>query len=456
MKSKTGEQSAVKFGDFLAWDRTHGKRFTHDFFKFPGKFHPPIVENILRRLKPNAVIDPMAGVGTVAVEAKAAGIPSLSIDVDPVGVYFTRVKTTPISDDTLKGAWKSFQPTLEDMRRSEEQLKKYRFEDITSGTMKRHLARIKSHHLSALSYWFRKYVLVDFARIDHAIGNGGLPHSSYAVRRFFTACLLSAIRRISNADPYPVSGLEITAHMRKKLAAGYDVDVVKEFERRVLSNMERMASYVDHLRENGTIKTDVNVVLDDCLNISKIKKRFAFQPDLVLFSPPYCNAIEYWRRHRLEYFLGRFMTVDDVSQHHKKFIGRRAVGGKSSLTPPSLDHKVCDNTIEALHTSGRRLKAWQLWHYFNDMQKRFREFYSVLPVGGHTVVVVGDSRTADHVIPTGRILRDLAQANGFVFEGEVQYAIKNRTMQYPLKNGESKISDESIILLKKPKRTRSN
>jgi hypothetical protein len=434
----------------LRWNDTHGQRFTHDFFKFPGKFHPPIVENILNLFKPCAVIDPMAGVGTVAVEAKAAGIPSLSIDVDPVGVFFARVKTTPISSVTLKTAWRSLRVVLDQMRRSEKQIIKFRFEDIAASTMRKYLARIEARHLVTLDYWFRKYVLVDYARIDHVILNGGLPHSSNLVRRFFTACLLSAVRRISNADPYPVSGVEITKQMRKKIAAGYDIDVVAEFERRVRVNIQRMESYVSYLREYGTLKTRADVVLGDCANISEIKNSLPYHADLILFSPPYCNAIEYWRRHRLEYFLGKFLTRQDIGHHHKKFIGRRAVGGNSSVVPPCLGHEVCDEIIQSVYRAGRHVKAWQLWHYFHDMKKRLDSFHAALPPKGHTVIIVGDSHTYGRKIPTAQILRDLAVKSGFVFERAVQYDIKNRTMQYPLKSGDSKIAEESIIVLAKP------
>src|SRR6266480_3527098 len=145
---------AIQSKELLQWDDTHGHRFTHDFFKFPGKFHPPIIENILRRLKPRAVIDPMAGVGTVAVEAKAAGIPSLSVDVDPVSVFFARAKTTPISSITLESAWRLLRPVLDGMRRSEEQIKRYRFADIAPTTMRKYLGQINARHLASLDYWF--------------------------------------------------------------------------------------------------------------------------------------------------------------------------------------------------------------------------------------------------------------------------------------------------------------
>src|SRR2546425_7382208 len=108
----------------------HGLILPHVFFLFPGKFHPPLVEHILRSFDPVGVVDPMAGVGTVGVEAKAAGIPSLSLDIDPVSVFFTRVKTTPIPAEFLNAAWKDLSRSLVRFRRSEEEVEERKFRDL--------------------------------------------------------------------------------------------------------------------------------------------------------------------------------------------------------------------------------------------------------------------------------------------------------------------------------------
>src|SRR5262249_22956967 len=127
------------------------------------------------------------------------------------------------------------------------------------------------------------------------------------VRRFFLACLLSSIRRISLADPTPVSGLEITKHMLERIERGYEIDVFGEFERRVELAIGRMDEYVAYLHEKGTYDTAVHHHKTDCANLPTLDTAKEIKAQLILFSPPYCNAIEYWRRHRLEYFLGRFL-----------------------------------------------------------------------------------------------------------------------------------------------------
>lgn len=438
----------VQQTDLLSWNGSHGYRFTHDWFRFPGKFHPPLVEHILRSVKPSAVLDPMAGVGTVAVEAKAAGIPSLSLDVDPVSSFFIKVKTTPISTATLEAAWISLAQSLEQFRRSAKEIETRKFRDIRVDAMREGLARVDASDLERLVYWFRRYALVDYARIDHAIWNGGLPRRSNLVRRFFLACLISSIRRISFADPSPVSGLEITKHMRERIGDGYDIDVFGQFKRRVELAIRRMDEYTTFLHAKGTSRTPSYSAQADCLDLLKINHIPKFKADLIFFSPPYCNAIEYWRRHRLEFFLSRFLDEQGVIELHRKSVGRTTTG-ETAREVPILGYPPTDELFEALQEQGRQHKARVLWQYFNDMKQRLEVFRKYLPSRGHCIIVVGDSETGGMRIPTARTLAWLGEELGFNHLKTNSYKIKNRAMQFPIKSN-SKIEREAIIVFQKP------
>lgn len=390
----------------------------------------------------------MAGVGTVAVEAKAAGIPSLCLDVDPVSSFFTQVKTTPISAATLKSAWSHLSDSLNLFRRSVKEIEIRQFRDIRSGAMREHLTHVQADDFERLTYWFRRYVLVDYALIDHSIFNGGLPGRSHAVRRFFLACLLSSIRRISLADPSPVSGLEITKHMHERIERGYPIDVFREFERRVDLAMRRMEEYVTYLKQNDTYETPAYFAQADCADLLNVRQPADFGADLIFFSPPYCNAIEYWRRHRLEYFLGRFLDEPGAIDLSKKFIGRNTVGD-IPVTPPPFDYAPIDKLIKDLQVRQRGHKARVLWRYFHSMRERLKIFHDYLPTRGYCVIVVGDSETGGMRVPTVNTITWLAEESGFRHLKTSHYRIKNRVMQFPLKSN-SKIEREAIIVLRKP------
>ncbi len=289
---------------------------------------------------------------------------------------------------------------------------------------------------------------MDYARIDHSINNGGLLGHSSVVRRFFLACLISSIRRISFADPSPVSGLEITKHMKDKIERGYDIDVFGEFERRAELGIHRMGEYVAFMEEKGTSKTPTYVAQMDCALLPELNKPDGFRSDLIFFSPPYCNAIEYWRRHRLEYFLGRFLDEKEVIEIKRKFIGRTILGDNVADLQPT-GYQPLDAIIDDLMDEGRSHKAVVLWQYFDDMRRRLETFRDYLPENGHCIVVVGDSQTGRKKIPTAKTLAWLGESAGFTQMRTWRYKIKNRAMQFPVKP-HPKIEKESILVFQKP------
>jgi hypothetical protein len=321
------------------------------------------------------------------------------------------------------------------------------FQDIRIDAMRAELGALNCSGLERLTHWFRKYVLVDYSRIDHAIWNGGLPSRSKAVRRFFLACLLGSVRRISLADPTPVSGLEVTKHMKERIERGYPIDVFGEFSRRVKLAIKRMEEYTSYLESNETSSTPAHVMQADCGQLPNLRIPSDFAADLVLFSPPYCNAIEYWRRHRLEYFLGRFLDEAGAIQLHRQSIGRTTIGAKRSIVP--IGYEPLDGVLDELRSKGRTHKAQVLSQYFDDMRQRLKVFYDYLPRKGHCVIVVGDSTTHGTKIPTAAALTSIAEEVGFAHCNTRRYAIKNRVMQFPVKEAAQKIEHESIVVLRR-------
>jgi len=69
---------------------------THSLFPYRGKFHPQMIRTLLSIAgieKGDVVLDPMAGSGTLCVEANLLGIDSIGIDISPFCCLMGRVKT---------------------------------------------------------------------------------------------------------------------------------------------------------------------------------------------------------------------------------------------------------------------------------------------------------------------------------------------------------------------------
>jgi DNA modification methylase len=75
---------------------------THGLFPYRGKFHPQLVKgllNILNLQKGDIVIDPMAGSGTLNIEAALLGIDSIAIDVSPLCQFMIQTKYDSLKID---------------------------------------------------------------------------------------------------------------------------------------------------------------------------------------------------------------------------------------------------------------------------------------------------------------------------------------------------------------------
>src|SRR5947208_3300138 len=71
----------------------------HYIHPFAAKLAPDFVREIILRysVEGEVVLDPMAGSGTVALEAALLGRRCLAIDLDPLAVLIATVKTTPLN-----------------------------------------------------------------------------------------------------------------------------------------------------------------------------------------------------------------------------------------------------------------------------------------------------------------------------------------------------------------------
>ena len=79
--------------------RSVNQYLTHWIYPYRGKFHPQMVRallNILGVSRASVVLDPYMGSGTTALETTLLGAESVGVDVSPLCVLLTRVKTQSV------------------------------------------------------------------------------------------------------------------------------------------------------------------------------------------------------------------------------------------------------------------------------------------------------------------------------------------------------------------------
>lgn len=443
--------SKVGFGEEIDIRRTNHERYTHDLFKFPAKFHPPLCRWAIHEFsRPGeCVLDPMMGVGTVLVESKVAGRSSVGIDIDPLSVFIARVKTTPVRPSELLESNKLLLKALRPLRRPPREIELRKRIDISQKDFENASAYLDIPDFPNPVHWFRRYVLIDLALIRREVRD--LFSETEILKDFYMACLGAGIRRVSNADPTPVSGLEVTKHMKMLFERGYEIDVFHEFERRVKLNTERMRAFHDVLQHNKSMNTPTLAFRADvrCLS-AEWQSRFLEPPIFAMTSPPYCNAIEYWRRHRLEYLWLGLMNWNGVRELSRSFVGSTTVT-KDRLpdgVPSEIDVPQLKEVVGHLSELDKRRKAALIIAYFMDSTRYIQQVANILQPGGKFMIVVGNSRTNGILIPTSEILLNIAVRQGFGIVNTFHYLIKNRIMQYPAA-GAGVIPREWVIILER-------
>ncbi len=415
-------------------------KFTHYLFRFPAKFHPPAVRCLIDTYsKPgDTILDPFCGSGTLLVEALIAGRSAVGVDVDPVAAFISRVKSTPLSPTLLEGEFDQLRRRLDLLRRPAREYNRLIHDDLSPAAINRYRRRFHIPAIPNIEHWFRVYIVLDLARLRLAIQRTS---SDPRVRNFFLACFASVIRNTSNADPVPVSGLEVTAHMKRLDEEGRRIDPFQLFERRVEREIRGMRELWDHA-------TDVCVRVQRADATELTRRLTARCIDVVITSPPYNTAVDYYRRHTLEmYWLGMVNSHEDRLTLAPRYLGRTLVRRSNARLRCRFESPY----VQRLIAHARRISASRervVTHYCASMQRALEHIARVLKRNGRAVFVVGNSKWNGRRVRATRLLTDLARDHFEVLE-TLTYVTRNRYMSYERHNGANVNREYALVLKKK-------
>ncbi len=388
---------------------------------FPARMAPSIIQRRLKSKRPLCVVDPMAGSGTTIVASRLHGHRALGFDTDPLALLIAKAWSSDIDPDRLRLLATQ---VLKNAKR--------RYRSITAG--KAYPKQADEETRAFVRFWFDPTNRRQLAALSASIAS---VHDAAA-----QAVLWCAFSRMIITKDAGVSLAMDVSHSRPHKA--YDIAPVTPFVRFPLAVEQILRA--SHFSE-GEKLPKAAIRRGDARKIP-LKARTA---DLVITSPPYLNAIDYLRGHKLSLvWMGHsVLTLRDLRSRNI---------GSEKFQSPSDDLqrlKTIQKGIGSFATLPMRSQR-MLLQYFHDMEGVFREISRILKRNGKAVVVVGNSTIRGIYIPNSKILAGIARKHGLHLASARTRELKEnrRYLPPPARRAsgaamQSRMNEEVILLFEK-------
>lgn len=391
---------------------------SHDLHAFAAKFPPQLARFFIQGLsKPgDIVLDPMVGSGTAMVEAMLCGRKAIGVDIDPLALQLSRVKTTRYDLAALRETTADVVDKARDLAQDKQE------------TLRRLRARFPEESQEFIDYWFAKTTQIELMALITAMEEIDKKQEREFLYLTFSSIIVTKSGGVSLARDL--------AHTRPHLdKTKSPKNAIDQFAARAVKNLASLAAirrcrYKPRIMEGDARDLKVS---DESV-------------DLVVTSPPYANAIDYMRAHKFSLvWLGR--TVPELTEHRAKYIGSEKTNGfKSAMLPARAT-----DILARLRERDSR-KSVILEKYFVDMRAALVEIYRVLKVGGCSVVVIGSSTMRGIDVETHHGLAGIAQQVGFDVVGIARRRLDRNRRMMPARFGsnggtgiEQRMHEEYVI-----------
>jgi SAM-dependent methyltransferase len=339
---------------------------------FPARMAPELALDKIEQLtRPGeTVLDPMCGSGTVVRLAAEQGRVGIGVDLDPLAVTITRTACHP-----------SWARNLVD--RAEAVLDRA---SRLSGKLPDWVARDPETR-EFVEYWFAAEQAEDLSRIARVLIDA--PRRDDPLRVAFSRMIVTKESGASLARD--------TSHSRPhKVDRPNDYDVFDEFIR----SAKKLVTLIDGvgIEHRPTIRRD------DARSLQFLDSESV---NLCLTSPPYLNAIDYLRGHKMT-LVWMGWTAGAIRELRGESVGvERMIARVSPVVT-----KIVEAAVPRLSDLPTRRQGMVL-RFTHDMNRLARSLARVTVQDGYLVIVVADSQLKGVPISNADICAGVAANNGF-------------------------------------------
>ncbi|WP_372022812.1 hypothetical protein P7L70_05235 (plasmid) [Tistrella mobilis] len=381
---------------------------------FPARMAPELALNSLGAMQAGTVLDPMTGSGTVVRIAQANNLDAIGFDLDPLAVLISKVGTTAVDDDKIERGTSKLLEVVAGIETTQVVLPWIDGDPDAE---------------RFISYWFGESQRAQLRRFAYALSNSAefdLPADVADVCRI-------ALSRIIVTKKQAASLAQDTSHSRPhRVALESSYDVVDGFIKSIRIVRKRVSAIPKQGR--AVIKQG------DARNMSDVPDESI---DAVLTSPPYLNAIDYMRGHRMSLiWLGH--RYGDLTATRSACIG-------SERRP---DHPFDADTLQTIKDAMGSIKYLSPRHqsiverYVVDLRAMVSEIARVMKCSATATFVMGNSCLKGVYIQNSEALAEAASTVGLKlisrFERDLPH--NSRYLPTPTSGSLSKRMRKEVIM----------
>lgn len=367
----------------------------HGLHRYKGKFYPQLAKALINITDPyersGVVCDPFGGSGTVAVEARLAGLDVLTIDHNPVAAAIARAKIDflDLTYGQLRAVVAAVVKGLDD-----------------TGASAPDWSQFADEVRPEIESWFAPQIVAKLSHLLRQIRHQARIHPAYGMlaESVLSAVASDLIREISDQEPTDL-------RIRRRFEPLADAPVAILFAERAQRLVQRRR-LIQHRLMLGPSLGRARIVRADAATPQAYETEAGKRVDIacIVSSPPYGIALPYIDTDRLS-----LAAIYGFDQHARKQLEERLIGSREIRTRQQLDYWSISNpdisadlplsTVEFLDILGKAVAADPnagfrkkqtppvLTRYFVSMSQVFKQLTQCLVSGAEMVIVLGDSVT---------------------------------------------------------------